>query len=154
MLAAVSARRILTAMADAYNLERFVEAQAGVYARACAELRAGAKQSHWMWFIFPQIHGLGSSPMAVRFAISGLPEARAYLAHELLGSRLREATQIVLRVEGRTIREIFDYPDNLKFHSSMTLFAKAEERGGVFSETLQKYFGGEMDHATLSRIGA
>ena len=153
-LAAVRTGRILTAMNDRYNLERFVEAQASVYARACAELRAGEKQSHWMWFVFPQIHGLGSSPMAVRFAISGLPEARAYLAHEVLGAQLREATQIVLGVEGRTIGEIFGYPDDLKFHSSMTLFAEAEEHGGVFAEALRRYFGGAMDQATLSRIRA
>lgn len=139
-------------MTDNYHLERFVEAQDSVYERACAELRAGQKRSHWMWFIFPQIHGLGSSPMAVRFAISGLDEARAYLAHELLGARLREATRVVLGVEGRTIDRIFGYPDHLKFHSSMTLFARAEDGGGVFGEALKKYFGGAMDKGTLERI--
>lgn len=139
-------------MTDSYHLERFVEAQNSVYERACAELRAGQKRSHWMWFIFPQIHGLGSSPMAVRFAISGLDEARAYLAHELLGTRLREATRVVLGVERRTIDEIFGYPDHLKFHSSMTLFARAEDGGGVFGEALKKYFGGAMDEGTLERI--
>lgn len=139
-------------MTDNYHLERFVEAQDSVYERACAELRAGQKRSHWMWFIFPQIHGLGSSPMAVRFAISGLDEARAYLAHELVGARLREATRVVLGVEERTIDEIFGYPDNLKFHSSMTLFARAEDGGGVFGEALKKYFGGAMDKGTLERI--
>lgn len=139
-------------MTDNYHLERFVEAQESVYERACAELRAGQKRSHWMWFIFPQIHGLGSSPMAVRFAISGLDEARAYLAHELVGARLREATRVVLGVEERTIDEIFGYPDNLKFHSSMTLFARAEDGGGVFGEALKKYFGGAMDKGTLERI--
>lgn len=139
-------------MTDNYHLERFVEAQDSVYERACAELRAGQKRSHWMWFIFPQIHGLGSSPMAVRFAISGLDEARAYLAHELLGTRLRETTRIVLGVEGQTIDRIFGYPDHLKFHSSMTLFARAEDGGGVFGEALKKYFGGAMDKGTLALI--
>lgn len=139
-------------MGDECNLERFLEAQAGIYARACAELRAEQKQTHWMWFIFPQIRGLGSSPMAVQFAISGLPEARAYLEHEVLGARLREVTRIVLSVEGRTVDEIFGYPDNMKFHSSMTLFAKAEEGGDLFAEALQKYFGGTMDEETLVRI--
>jgi uncharacterized protein (DUF1810 family) len=140
------------AMTDNYDLERFVEAQDGVYLQACAELRAGRKRSHWMWFIFPQIQGLGSSPMAVRFAIRSLAEARAYLAHPVLGQRLREATGIVLGVSGRTVESIFGYPDDLKFHSSMTLFAKAEEDGGLFEEALGKYFGGEMDKGTLARL--
>ena len=139
-------------MTDSYDLERFVEAQDGVYLQACAELRAGRKRSHWMWFIFPQIQGLGSSPMAVRFAIRSLAEARAYLAHPVLGQRLREATGIVLGVSGRTVESIFGYPDDLKFHSSMTLFAKAEEDGGSFEEALGKYFGGEMDKGTLARL--
>ena len=111
-------------MSDRFDLQRFVEAQAGVYERVCAELRAGEKRSHWMWFIFPQIKGLGSSPMAVRFAISGLEEARAYLDHAVLGPRLRECTGIVVGVEKRAVGDIFGYPDDMKFHSSMTLFAK------------------------------
>ena len=105
-------------MVDRFDLERFVEAQAGVYEQACAELRAGRKRSHWMWFVFPQIRGLGSSEMAVRFAISGLEEARAYLEHPVLGPRLRECARIVVGVEGKTVEEIFGYPDDLKFHSS------------------------------------
>jgi uncharacterized protein (DUF1810 family) len=142
-------------MGDRYDLERFVEAQEGVYERACAELRAARKRSHWMWFIFPQIRGLGSSPMAVRFAISSLEEARAYLDHSLLGPRLRECAGIVVGVEGRRVEEIFGYPDDLKFHSCMTLFAKAAEGSegdGMFGEALEKYFGGEMDRGTLERI--
>lgn len=139
-------------MTDNFDLERFIEAQSGVYEKACAELRAGQKRSHWMWFIFPQIQGLGSSPMAVRFAIASLAEARAYLAHPVLGERLREATRIVLGVRARTIGEIFGYPDDLKFHSSMTLFAKADEGEGVFEEVLGKYFGGELDAGTIARI--
>ncbi len=146
-------------MGDRYDLERFVEAQAGVYEQACAELRAGRKRSHWMWFVFPQIRGLGSSPMAVRFAISGMDEAKAYLEHSVLGPRLRECAGIVVGVQGRTASEIFGYPDDLKFHSSMTLFAKAaalfakgEDGGDVFGEALERYFGGEMDPGTLERI--
>lgn len=145
-------------MDDRFDLERFVDAQAGVYERVCAELRAGQKRSHWMWFVFPQIRGLGSSPMAVRFAISSVEEARAYLGHPVLGGRLRECAGIVLGVSGRTVGEIFGYPDDLKFHSSMTLFAEAakgaegSEGDGVFGEVLGKYFGGEMDRGTLARI--
>jgi uncharacterized protein (DUF1810 family) len=140
------------ALVDRYDLARFVKAQAGVYEQACAELRAGKKQSHWMWFVFPQIRGLGSSEMAVRFAISSLEEARAYLAHELLGPRLRECAGIVVGVQRKTVEEIFGYPDDLKFHSSMTLFDKAEEAGGVFHEALEKYFGGQPDKGTLERL--
>ena len=139
-------------MSDQFNLERFVEAQEGVYEQACAELRAGRKRSHWMWFVFPQIRGLGSSPTAVRFAISGMEEARAYLEHPVLGPRLREYTGIVVGVEGRSVEEIFGYPDDLKFHSSMTLFAKATAEAGVFGKSLEKYFGGAMDRGTLERI--
>jgi uncharacterized protein (DUF1810 family) len=139
-------------MRDQYELKRFVDAQEGVYEQACAELRAGRKRSHWMWFVFPQIRGLGSSPTAVRFAISGMEEARAYLEHPMLGPRLRECAGIVVGVEGRSAEEIFGYPDDLKFHSSMTLFAKAAAEAGVFGEALEKYFGGEMDRGTLERI--
>ncbi len=139
-------------MNDRYELKRFVDAQEDVYKQACAELRAGRKRSHWMWFVFPQIRGLGSSPTAVRFAISGIEEARAYLEHPVLGPRLQECTGIVVGVEGRSVEEIFGYPDDLKFHSSMTLFAKAATEAGVFGEALEKYFGGEMDQGTLERI--
>jgi uncharacterized protein (DUF1810 family) len=145
---------------DVYDLQRFVEVQTGVYEQACAELRAGRKRSHWMWFVFPQIHGLGSSPMAVRYAISSMDEARAYLKHDVLGLRLRESTGIVVGVQGKTVEEIFGSPDDMKFHSSMTLFAKAaaplakaaEGSGGVFEEALAKYFGGVMDQGTMHRI--
>ena len=136
-----------------FDLERFVEAQAGVYGQACAELRAGRKRSHWMWFVFPQIRGLGSSEMAVRYAISSLEEARAYLEHPVLGPRLRECAGIVVGVEGKTVEEIFGDPDDLKFHSSMTLFAEVEgpsER--VFHKALKKYFGGKTDRGTLERL--
>jgi uncharacterized protein (DUF1810 family) len=137
---------------ERFDLERFVDAQAGVYERVCGELRAGRKQSHWMWFVFPQIRGLGSSEMAVRYAISSLEEAKAYLRHDVLGVRLRECAGILVGVQGRTVEEIFGYPDDLKFHSSMTLFAKAAEEEGVFQEALGKYFGGAMDGGTLERL--
>lgn len=137
---------------NTYHLERFVDAQEGVYERVREELLAGRKRTHWMWFVFPQLVGLGSSEMAVRYAISGLPEARAYLAHAVLGERLRECTRIVCGVERRTAGEIFGYPDDLKFHSSMTLFARVGEDSGVFLRALERYFAGEMDRGTLARI--
>jgi len=140
---------------DRFDLRRFVEAQAGVYDQVCAELRAGRKRSHWMWFVFPQIRGLGSSEMAVRYAISGREEARAYLDHAVLGPRLKECAGIVVGVTGKTVGEIFGYPDDLKFHSSMTLFAEVEgpsER--VFHEALKKYFGGKTDKGTLERLAS
>ena len=147
-------------MSDRFNLERFVEAQAGVWGRVCAELRTGQKSSHWMWFVFPQVRGLGSSDMAMTYAISGREEARAYLDHPVLGGRLRECARIVMCIEGRTVEEIFGYPDDLKFHSSMTLFGEAaapfaEVEGPaerVFHEALKKYFGGKTDRGTLERI--
>lgn len=134
------------------RLQRFVDAQEPVYAQVCAELRAGRKTSHWMWFIFPQIAGLGSSPMARTFAIASLEEARAYLRHPVLGPRLEECCRLVNAIEGRTIGEIFGYPDDLKFRSSMTLFAHAAEDNQVFREALDKYFGGEFDPLTLERL--
>jgi uncharacterized protein (DUF1810 family) len=136
-------------MDDPYELERYVRAQDPVFAQVCAELAAGRKQSHWMWFIFPQFRGLGSSPMAQRYAIGSLAEARAYLAHPLLAERLRTCTQLVNRVEGRTAQAIFGYPDYLKFRSSMTLFARAAAGASEpFDEALAKYFAGEADPLT------
>lgn len=138
-----------------FDLERFLAAQQGVYERACVELRAGKKQSHWMWFIFPQIRGLGSSEMAARYAISSLEEAHAYLEHPVLGPRLRECAGIVAGLEGRTVEQIFGYPDDLKFHSSMTLFAQAatiSEEDLVFRQALDKYFSGREDAATMERL--
>ena len=133
------------------NLERFVEAQAPVYDRALAELKAGRKQSHWMWFVFPQIAGLGHSPMAQHYAIQNLAEARAYLAHPLLGTRLRECTQAVLDVEGKSAHEIFGSPDDLKFRSSMTLFDLAAP-DDIFRASLAKYFSSEADPLTLQKL--
>jgi uncharacterized protein (DUF1810 family) len=137
---------------DPYHLQRFVEAQDSCYAQVHSELAAGQKRTHWMWFVFPQIQGLGSSGMAQRFAISGIEEARAYLAHPLLGSRLRECTRLVIAVSGRAIDDIFGYPDDLKFHSSVTLFARAADGPSVFAEALSKYFNGVPDQATLDRL--
>jgi len=141
-------------MNDPYGLQRFVDAQNPVYDKVCSELRDGVKKSHWMWFIFPQVEGLGSSQMARKFAISSLAEAAAFLAHPVLGSRLTECTRLVNLVAGRPIEEIFGYSDDLKFRSSMTLFAHAAPDNRVFTDALQKYFSGEFDPATLARLPA
>jgi uncharacterized protein (DUF1810 family) len=142
-------------IADTPGLERFVLAQDPVFDRVCAELAAGRKRSHWMWFIFPQLRGLGSSPMAQRYAIASLDEARAYLAHPVLGERLRRCTELVNGVHGRTVQEIFGYPDELKFRSSMTLFAHAAAAAPEpFVAALEKYFGGEEDSRTRQLLAA
>jgi uncharacterized protein (DUF1810 family) len=134
---------------DPYDLGRYVSAQQPVYAQVCAELAAGRKQSHWMWFIFPQLKGLGSSTTAQHYGIGSLAEARAYLEHPLLAERLRACTQLVNRVQGRSAEAIFGYPDYLKFRSCMTLFAHAAAAGDQpFSEALAKYFAGEHDPLT------
>jgi len=139
-------------MDDPYNLQRFVEAQELIYARVLAELRAGNKRSHWMWFVFPQIAGLGHSETARRFAISSRAEAAAYLEHPILGSRLRECCRLATTVEGRSARQIFGSPDDLKFRSSLTLFAEAASDNAIFKTALQKYFGGEPDSLTLDKL--
>ncbi|HPC59020.1 MAG TPA: DUF1810 domain-containing protein [Verrucomicrobiota bacterium] len=138
--------------APLFNLERFVTAQAPVYDRVLAELRSGRKRTHWMWFIFPQIAGLGSSSTSVHFAIQSLEEARAYLEHPVLGSRLVECAGTVLGLEGRTVSEVFPFPDDLKLRSSMTLFECAGGPGLVFSRVLDKYFGGSRDERTLELL--
>jgi len=137
---------------DPYNLRRFLDAQDPVYAQVCSELRAGSTRSHWMWFIFSQIQGLGYSPLAKKFAISSVDEAKAYLDHPILGARLKELCRLVNRVEGRSIEEIFGYPDDLKFRSSMTLFAHAASDDQIFRDALEKYFNGEDDPATVERL--
>ncbi len=137
-------------MDDNFNLQRFVEAQDECYEAVLEELRAGHKQSHWMWYIFPQIAGLGDSIMTAKYAISCLDEAKAYLEHPILGPRLRECTELVLKVEGRTAEEIFSRPDNLKFRSCMTLFEVAASDASIFRSALVKYFGGEPDKLTLN----
>jgi len=136
-------------MSDPYDLERFVEAQSRVYDTVRAELRQGAKRSHWMWFIFPQIKGLGSSATAVHYAIGSREEAAAYLKDSVLGPRLIECTRLVLGVKGRTSEQIFGGIDSLKFRSSMTLFAEVTLKETVFQEALAKYFDGEADALTL-----
>lgn len=139
-------------MNDPYNLQRFVLAQNAVYADVLAELGAGRKQSHWMWFIFPQLAGLGGSEMARKYAIGSLDEAKAYLQHPLLGNRLRECCRLVAKTAGRSVEEIFGYPDDRKFHSSMTLFAQAAEDSRVFDECLRKYFSGKPDALTMAQL--
>jgi uncharacterized protein (DUF1810 family) len=142
-------------MDDPYRLERFVDAQdrGGTYDRAVAELRAGRKRSHWMWFVFPQIAGLGSSPMAQEFAIGSLAEARALLAHPVLGPRLAECSRILnTAAEGTSAAEIFGPVDAMKLRSSMTLFAAAAPRELPFNDLLTRFFDGEPDPATLQRL--
>ena len=145
-------RRTVERVLDRYNLGRFLDAQRGVHEQAERELRAGRKQSHWMWFIFPQIQGLGHSAMAQRYAISCAAEAEAYLDHPLLGARLRSITRTVININGRSIEEIFGYPDYRKFQSSMTLFAIVGEDNQVFEDALQKYFGAQHDGQTIKRL--
>lgn len=145
-----------------FDLQRFLDAQSSVYPEVVAELTALEKRTHWMWFIFPQIHGLGASSMAQRYAISGLPEAVAYLAHPILGARLRECTarlsDHIFAVDHRNLEDILGYPDNLKFHSSITLFLQAahfvadESSAAIFTIALEKFFGGVLDQPTLARL--
>ncbi len=137
---------------DRFNLDRFVEAQRGVYDAVLSELRAGPKRSHWMWFIFPQIRGLGHSSTAQLYAISGLGEAVAFLDHPILGHRLRECTALVNALPSSSATEVFGRPDDLKFHSSMTLFAQASSDKTVFLQALEKYFGSVLDPLTLQRL--
>ena len=135
-----------------YHLERFVEAQEDVFAEVLDELRAGRKRGHWMWFIFPQMKGLGRSAAAAYYGVGSLEEAAAYLRHPVLGPRLVECTQLVNEVEDRSIHEILGSPDDLKFRSSMTLFARAAEDDTAFRAALNKYFGGEPDRLTLELL--
>ncbi len=137
---------------DPYDLQRFVDAQSRWFERVCRELSEGHKQSHWMWFIFPQLRGLGRSAMANRYAISSRQEAEAYLTNPVLGSRLRHCTQLVMLVEGCPIEQIFEEPDDLKFRSSMTLFANTAAENKVFKDALQKYFAGKPDQLTIDRL--
>jgi uncharacterized protein (DUF1810 family) len=140
-------------MHDPHDVKRFVDAQTTAYPRARAELSAGEKQSHWMWFVFPQMKGLGSSSMAARYGIASLDEAVAYLAHPLLGPRLLECTRLLLAVQGKTARRILGAPDDLKLCSSMTLFERAAPAEPVFGEALEKYYGGRRDPKTLALLG-
>ena len=139
-------------MDDPHDLRRFVDAQAPVFETVVAELAAGRKRSHWMWFVFPQIQGLGFSAMAQRYAIRSLDEARAYLAHPVLGPRLGRCTDLVLAVEGRNLTAILGSPDDAKFRSSMTLFGRAAPGEARFAAALDRCCGGEADAATLARL--
>jgi uncharacterized protein (DUF1810 family) len=134
------------------GLDRFVTAQEGVYPDALAELRAGRKRTHWMWFVFPQLAGLGSSATAQRYAVASLDEARDYLAHPVLGPRLVESARALLGVEGRSAEQILGYPDDLKLRSCVTLFARAAADPGVFEAVLERYYGGVPDRKTLDLL--
>ncbi|WP_422775667.1 DUF1810 domain-containing protein [Pseudomonas mediterranea] len=140
-------------MSDIYNLSRFVEAQAQVFSRVMDELRAGRKTSHWMWFIFPQLQGLGRSGMAARFAISGLAEARAYVQHEVLGPRLEACVTAVLQHRDLSAGQIFGSPDDLKFCSCLTLFMKAQPESALYPQALDQFYSGEPDSKTLLLLG-
>jgi uncharacterized protein (DUF1810 family) len=139
-------------VSESHHLQRFLDAQDSVYDQVCSELRDGRKRSHWMWFIFPQITGLGRSETARFYAISSLDEAAAYLQHPVLGPRLQECTKLVNQVAGKTIHEILGSPDDMKFRSSMTLFEQAASDKQPFEDALQKYFRGERDPLTLERL--
>jgi len=139
---------------DPYDLKRFLRAQTPVYRAVVEELRGGRKRTHWMWFVFPQLRGLGSSEMADRYGISSLGEARAYLRHSVLGARLRECTRLVNQVQGRSAAEIFGSPDDLKLCSSMTLFTAATADDADFVALLDKYYDGRRDRLTLERLGS
>jgi len=138
---------------DKFDLGRFINAQSGVYDRVIAELRSGRKRSHWMWYIFPQIEGLGQSATTRFYSIKSLDEARAYLEHPVLGARLIECAEAVFAVEGKTVSEIFGYPDDMKLKSSMTLFSSVAGPDSVFFRVLDKYFQGERDSRTLQLLG-
>ena len=142
----------MTRMLDPFDLDRFVQAQEPVLAQVRLELGAGRKRTHWMWFVFPQISGLGHSATARHYAISSLAEAQAYMAHPVLGPRLVECAGLVNQVEGRSIHQIMGTPDDLKFHSSMTLFALAQPGVPVFQRALGKYFGGALDPLTAAKV--
>lgn len=139
---------------DDFDLARFVAAQAQDHAVALRELRAGAKRSHWMWYVFPQVAGLGTSAMAERYAIRSRREAAAYLAHPVLGARLRACTEGLLHVSGRSARQVMGFPDDLKLRSSLTLFAALSPAGSVFHRALDRYFDGAQDQRTLDYLAA
>ena len=141
-------------MDDTYNLRRFVDAQDRVIDQVLEELAAGEKRGHWMWFVFPQIQGLGQSAMAQEFSIKSKAEAQSYAAHEILGPRLKECTRLVIAVEGRSIKQIFDYPDYLKFRSSMTLFMACTADNALFKSAIDKYFDGKPDQSTLDILAS
>ncbi|HLH52425.1 MAG TPA: DUF1810 domain-containing protein [Verrucomicrobiae bacterium] len=143
---------MVTGPNDRFDLNRFIQAQEEVYPRALAELKLGRKRSHWMWFIFPQLDGLGHSSTARFYAIKSKAEAKAYLDHSLLGKRLMECAEALLKIQGKSAAEIFGYPDDLKLRSSMTLFASVSRGDSVFSRVLDQYFEGEPDQKTLELL--
>jgi uncharacterized protein (DUF1810 family) len=134
---------------DPWNLARFIGAQQGDYEQALEEIRAGRKRTHWMWYVFPQFTGLGNSPTSIEYAIKSRDEAAAYLAHPILGPRLVECAQAVLRVEGRSAHEIFGSPDDMKLRSSATLFSSVSPEGSAFHQIIDKYFAGRLDERTI-----
>jgi uncharacterized protein (DUF1810 family) len=137
---------------DPFELDRFVRAQEAEYERALTEIRGGRKRSHWMWYVFPQVAGLGLSETSQRYAINSLAEAHAYLAHPILGARLTEIAEALLNVQGRTAHEIFGSPDDLKLNSSATLFAMVSPADSVFHQIIEKYFDGKRDEKTLALV--
>ncbi len=146
--------RVSVAADDPHRLERFVQAQAHDYARALAEIRAGRKRSHWMWYVFPQIEGLGLSATSRRYAIKSIDEARAYLAHPILGPRLVACVEALLEIRNRSAHDIFGTPDDMKLRSCATLFERVAPPGSVFARVLDRYFQGERDPATLRLLAA
>jgi uncharacterized protein (DUF1810 family) len=148
----MSVGKSLSNGADQFDLQRFVDAQDRVYDTVLDELRSGRKRSHWIWFLFPQLRGLGRSPTALHYGIASLGEARAYLAHDVLGPRLRECARLVAAIDGSSADEIFGWPDNLKVRSSMTLFARATEDNADFIAVLDKFYNGEEDAVTVERL--
>ena len=143
----------MTQSSDPFNLERFLQAQRGVHEQALAEIQDGQKSSHWMWFIFPQLDGLGSSPTAKRYAITSADEAKAYLREPVLGARLLQCAEATLQLQGLSAAEIFGYPDDMKLRSCATLFAHVSPPGSVFEKVLEKYFGRHPDEKTLQLLG-
>jgi uncharacterized protein (DUF1810 family) len=139
-------------MSDPHNLQRFIDARERDYQSVLAEIKAGQKRSHWMWYVFPQYDGLGFSPTSIHFSIKSLEEVRAYLDHPILGPRLRECVDAFLAITGRSAHEIFGAPDDLKLKSSMTLFAHISPEGSAFEQVLDRYFGGERDGKTLELV--
>lgn len=140
-------------MNDIYQLQRFLDAQEAVYPDVVRELREGRKESHWMWYIFPQVKGLGKSHISQKYALGSIDEATAYVQHPILGNRLHECTEIVVSTEESTVEQIFGYPDYLKFHSSMTLFSQVENHNPIFDSALGKYFDNKKDQLTLDALG-
>jgi uncharacterized protein (DUF1810 family) len=138
--------------ADPFDLQRFVDAQDHAYSSVVDELRSGRKRGHWIWFVFPQLRGLGHSATALRYGISSIEEARAYLAHDILGARLRECARLVARIDGRSADDVFGWPDNLKVRSSMTLFARASEDNADFLAVLDKFYDGVHDELTVEQL--